>query len=97
MVLIEVLALAVLAWLVLAALWLLRTRARTEEAAGWRVRTRALRGGGHVVELVCHGEPAQEVRRLDAGLDWDELGTELAEAVSEAEARAATLNALRRR
>jgi hypothetical protein len=64
---------------------------------GWRVRQRALREGGFVVELVCRGEPAQEVRRLPAGLPSEQLGDDLAEAVSEAEARAATLNAMRPR
>jgi hypothetical protein len=63
----------------------------------WLVRQRALREGGFVIELVCPGEHPQEVRRLPPGLPSEALGDELAEAVSEAEARAATLNAMRPR
>ena len=63
----------------------------------WRAHQRALPEGGFVVEIVCAGEPAQEVRRLPPGLPSETLGDELAEAVSEAEARAATLNAMRPR
>jgi hypothetical protein len=63
----------------------------------WRVQQRALAEGGFIVEIVCPGEPAQQVRRLPAGLPSEALGDELAEAVSEAEARAATLNAMRPR
>ena len=63
--------------------------------ARWEARTRALDGGGHVVEIVRVGEPAQEVKRIPGDLDWDALGTELAQGMSEAEARAATLNGVR--
>jgi hypothetical protein len=93
----DLLLLGALAWLGLSIAWLLRRRGRALERARWEPRTRALREGGHVVELVCPGEPVQEVRRIDGSLGWEELGTELAEAQSEAEARAATLNASRPR
>jgi hypothetical protein len=82
-------------WVVLSVAWLVRERRRAVADAHWEARTRALEGGGHVVELVCAGEPTQEVRRIPADLDWDALGSELAEGMSEAEARAATLNGAR--
>jgi hypothetical protein len=84
-------------WLALSVAWLMRQRRQAAEIAGsrWQARTRALDSGGHVVELVRLGEPTQEVRRIPADLDSDALGTELAEGMSEAEARAATLNAAR--
>jgi hypothetical protein len=80
-------------WIALSVAWLVRERRRLAETARWEPRTRALEGGGHVVELVRAGEPAQTVRTIPGDLDWDELGTELAEGMSEAEARAAMLNA----
>ena len=86
----------VVAWAVLTAAWLLRRRRRALAEARWEPRSRALREGGHVVELVCAGEPPQIVWRIPADLDWDALGTELAEGMAEAEARAATLNSVRR-
>jgi hypothetical protein len=93
----DLLLVAAVAWLALSAAWLLRRRRRALAEARWEPRTRALREGGHVVEIVCPGEPAQEVRRIDGSLGWEELGTQLAEAQAEAEARAATLNAARPR
>jgi hypothetical protein len=80
-------------WIALSVAWLVRQRRLLAETARWEPRTRALEGGGHVVELVRPGEPAQEVRRIPGDLNWEDLGTELAEGLSEAEARAATLNA----
>jgi hypothetical protein len=91
----DVLILFAIVWIALSVGWLIRQRRRLAAAAHWEARTRALEGGGHVVEIVCFGEPAQEVRRIPADLDWDTLGTELAEGMSEAEARAATLNGFR--
>jgi hypothetical protein len=93
--LLDALILFAVVWIALSVGWLVRQRRRLAAAARWEARTRALEGGGHVVEIVCHGEPAQEVRRIPADLDWDTLGTELAEGMSEAEARAATLNGFR--
>ncbi len=93
--LLNLLILFAVVWLVLSVVWLARQRRQVAANARWEPRTRALEGGGHVVEIVRAGEPAQEVRRLSAELDWDTLGTELAEGMSEAEARAATLNAAR--
>jgi hypothetical protein len=91
----DVLTLFAIVWIVLSVIWLVRQRRRLAATARWEARTRALEGGGHVVEIVCLGQPAQEVKRIPADLDWDSLGTELAEGMSEAEARAATLNGFR--
>ena len=93
MALLDALILFAVVWLALSVAWLIRQRRRLAETARWEARTRALEGGGHLVELVRPGEPAQEVKRIPADLGWEELGTELAEGMSEAEARAATLNA----
>ena len=95
MALINLLFIFVLVWLVLSVAWLVRQRRRLAASARWEARTRALDGGGHVVEIVRAGEPVQEVKRIPADVDWDTLGTELAEGMSEAEARAATLNGAR--
>jgi hypothetical protein len=82
-------------WIALSVAWIVRERRRLAATARWEPRTRALDGGGHVVELVRAGEPPQEVKRIPGDLDWDTLGTELAQGMSEAEARAATLNGAR--
>ena len=95
MALLDALILFAIVWIALSAAWLIRQRRRLAESARWEARTRALDGGGHVVELVCLGEPPQEVKRIPGDLDWDTLGTELAEGMSEAQARAATLNGAR--
>ncbi len=90
----DLLIVFVAVWLALAVLWLLRERRRGAALPDrWAPRTRALEEGGHVIELVRRGEPAQPVRRVPGDLDSDRLGDELAEGMSEAEARAATLNA----
>jgi len=93
--LLDALILFAVVWIALSVAWLMRERRRAALAARWEPRTRALEGGGHVVELVCPGQAPQEVRRIPGDLDWDALGTELAEGMSEAEARAATLNGAR--
>ena len=95
MALLDLLILFAVVWLALSVAWLIRQRRRLTATARWEPRTRALREGGHVVELVCRGEPTQEVQRIPGDLDWEQLGTQLAEAMSEAEARAATLNGAR--
>ena len=95
MALLDAIILFAVIWVALSVAWLVRERRRAAADARWEPRTRALEGGGHVVELVCPGEPAQEVKRIPADLDWDALGSELAEGMSEAEARAATLNGAR--
>lgn len=89
--LVELLIVALVLWALVGGVMLLARQALARAKASWRPHTRALPEGGHIVELVCPGEPAQLVRAL-----WDELGTQLAEATAEAEARAATLNAARR-
>ena len=93
MAVLDALILFAVVWIALSVAWLVRQRRRLTQTARWEPRTRALEGGGHVVELVRPGEPAQTVRTIRGDLDWDELGTELAEGMSEAEMRAATLNA----
>lgn len=95
MAVLDVLILFALVWIALSVAWLVRQRRRLVATARWEPRTRALEGGGHVVEIVCAGEPAQEVKRIPGDVDWDTLGSELAEGMSEAEARAATLNGAR--
>ena len=93
--LIEGLILFAIVWIALSVAWLIRQQRRAAASARWEARTRGLDGGGHVVELVCAGQPPQEVKRIPGDLDWDTLGSELAEGMSEAEARAATLNGAR--
>jgi hypothetical protein len=95
MLLVDLLILFVVAWLALSVVYVVRRRRAAERDARWEPRTRALPEGGHVIELVRPGQPTQTVRRISGDLDWDELGTELAEGMAEAEARAATLNSLR--
>ncbi len=96
MLLVDLLILFVLAWLALSLAYVVRRRRAAQKEARWVPRARALPEGGHVIELVKPGEPAQTVRRVAGDLDWDALGTELAEGMAEAEARAATLNSLGR-
>ncbi|HYM58327.1 MAG TPA: hypothetical protein VES79_10235 [Solirubrobacteraceae bacterium] len=94
MALLDLLLFFFVVWLALSLVWLVRRR-RAALPDRWEPRTRALREGGHVVELVCRGEPTQRVQRVPGDLDWEQLGTQLAEAMAEAEARAATLNGAR--
>jgi hypothetical protein len=89
----DLLILFALVWVALSVAYLIRQRRRETESVGWQARTRALEGGGHVVELYRPGQPVQEVKRIPGDLGWEQLGEELAEGMSEAEARAATLNA----
>lgn len=96
MLLVDLLILFVLAWLALSVAYVVRRRRAALKAARWEAHARALPEGGHVIELTKPGEPAQTVRRIRGDLDWDALGTELAEGMAEAEARAATLNSLGR-
>ena len=93
MALLDALILFAVIWIALSVAWLIRERRRIAETARWEARTRALEGGGHVVELYRPGQPVQEVKRIPGDLGWEQLGEELAEGMSEAEARAATLNA----
>src|SRR3954468_3723851 len=95
MALLDALILFAVVWIGLSVAWLVRERRRALAAARWEPRTRAVQGGGHIVELVCRGEPAQEVRRIPGDLDGGELGTQPAEGMPEAQARAATLRGAR--
>ncbi len=97
MALLDLLIVFVVVWLALSVVWVVRQRREPSLPDRWESRTRALPEGGHLVELVCRGEPTQPVRRLPGDLEADRLGDELAEAMSEAEARAAALNGARRR
>jgi hypothetical protein len=80
-------------WIALSVAYVIRQRRRAAEHARWEPRTRALEGGGHVVELYHPAQPAQEVKRIPGDVGWEVLGEALAEGMAEAEARAATLNA----
>ena len=79
--------------LVALGLYLAAARRRQLRGARWAVASHALRGGGHVIELRCPGEPPQLVERIPADVSWEELGDRMAEGMAEAELRAATLNA----
>jgi len=96
MLLVDLLILFILAWLALSVAYVVRRRRAALQEARWAAHARALPEGGHVIELVKPGEPSQTVRRISGDLDWDALGTELAEGMAEAEARAATLNSVQR-
>jgi hypothetical protein len=89
----DLLILFAVVWVALSVGYLIRQRSREAQTGRWEARTRALEGGGHVVELYRPGQPVQEVKRIPGDLGWEQLGEELAEGMSEAEARAATLNA----
>jgi hypothetical protein len=91
--LLDALILFAVVWMALSVAWLIRQRRRAAETGIWEARTRALEGGGHVVELYRPDQPVQEVKRIAGNLGWEQLGEELAEGMAEAEARAATLNA----
>jgi len=91
--LVELLILFALVWIALSVAYVIRQQRRQDEDGPWEARTRALEGGGHVVELYRPGQPVQEVKRIAGDLGWEQLGEELAEGMAEAEARAATLNA----
>ena len=93
MALLDLLIVFALVWIALSVGYLIRQRRRDAEDARWEARTRALEGGGHVVELYHPAQPVQEVKRIAGDLGWEQLGEELAEGMAEAEARAATLNA----
>ena len=93
MALLDLLIVFALVWIALSVAYVIRQRRHLSEHARWEARTRALEGGGHVVELYRPGQPVQEVKRIPGDLGWEQLGEELADGMSEAEARAATLNA----
>ena len=79
--------------LVALGVYLAAARRRRLQGARWAAASRALRGGGHVIELRRAGEPPQLVERIPADVGWEELGDRMAEGMAEAELRAATLNA----
>jgi hypothetical protein len=71
-------------------------RRRRLGRARWHAATHSLPEGGFVVQIECEGEHAQEVARIPGDIPSEDLGWRLAEAQSEAEARAHQLNATRR-
>ena len=83
-----------LVWIALSVAYVIRQQRQEHRHAQWEARTRALEGGGHVVELYHPSQPAQEVKRIPGDVGWEQLGEELADGMAEAEARAATLNAV---
>lgn len=93
MVLLDLLIVFAIVWVALSVAYVVRQRRRSAEYHRWEARTRALEGGGHVVELVHPSQPAQEVTRIPGNVGWEELSEALADGMSEAEARAAALNA----
>lgn len=93
MAVLDLLILFAVVWVGLSVAYVIRQRRRETVTGRWEARTRALEGGGHVVELHRPGQPVQEVRRIAGDVGWEQLGEELAEGMAEAEARAATLNA----
>jgi hypothetical protein len=72
-----------------------RTRRRKLLDARWEVVDRALAGGAVVLELRRPGEHPVEVARIPADTDAATFSDRMAEARSEAEERAAALNASR--
>jgi hypothetical protein len=46
-----------LVWIALSVAYVIRQQRRSAETARWQARTRALEGGGHVVELYRPGQP----------------------------------------
>ena len=93
MVLLDLLILFAIVWVALSVAYVIRQRRHAAEHSHWEPRTRALEGGGHVVELYHPSQPAQEVKRIPGDVGWEQLSEELADGMAEAEARAATLNA----
>ena len=71
-------------------------RGRELQRGSWRSVTRSLEQGGFVVRLECPGEHPQVVEQIPGELPSDELGSRLADAQAEADARAAELNVMRR-
>jgi len=93
LVLLDLLILFAIVWMALSVAYVIRRQRRAAEYNRWEARTRALEGGGHVVELYHPSQPAQVVKRIPGDIGWEQLGEELADGMAEAEARAATLNA----
>jgi hypothetical protein len=70
-------------------------RGRTREPVRWRAAAHGLPSGGTAVVIECEGEPTDTVKVLPAGLAAEEFSDELARAMSEAQEKAAALNAAR--
>jgi hypothetical protein len=92
----EVVVLAVVALFFILRAYVRGMQRRQLREARWRSVTHGLPDGGVAVQLECEGEPTLTVRELPADLPAEEFSTLLAEAESEADERAAALNASRR-
>jgi hypothetical protein len=68
---------------------------RSREPVRWRAAAHGLPSGDTAVVLECEGEPTNTVKVLSASLPSEEFSDELAQAMSEAQAKAAALNAAR--
>ena len=70
-------------------------RGRTGPEVRWRAAAHGLPSGDTAVVLECEGEPTNSVKVLSSSLPSEEFSDELARAMSEAQAKAAALNAAR--
>jgi hypothetical protein len=70
-------------------------KGRMLERARWHAATRSLPTGDTAVVIEREGETAQTVKVLSSGMPSEEFSDELATAMSEAQAKAAALNAAR--
>lgn len=70
-------------------------RGRTREPVRWRAAAHGTPSGDTAVVLECEGEPTHTVKVLPASLPSEQFSDELAQAMSEAQAKAAALNAAR--
>jgi hypothetical protein len=94
-----VIELAAIAAVLGVAIWVfLKLRQRELQRGRWTVTARSLEEGeaeqGVVVELRRPGSPPQRVALIPASLSSEEFSESLAEARSEAEMKAAALNAM---
>jgi hypothetical protein len=70
-------------------------RGRSRPAVRWRAAAHGLPSGDTAVVLECEGESTSTVTVLSGSLPSEEFSDELARAMSEAQAKAAALNAAR--
>jgi len=70
-------------------------RGRSRPAVRWRAAAHGLPSGDTAVVLECEGEPTTTVKVMSGSLPSEEFSDELAQAMSEAQAKAAALNAAR--
>jgi hypothetical protein len=70
-------------------------RGRSREPVRWRAAAHGMASGDTAVVLECEGEPTSTVRVISGALPSEEFSDELAQAMSDAQAKAAALNAAR--